>query len=196
MALTCCAGDAAAEHAILATPRVHSSLEPQFELMKSVVSALGWGDISISSLSRVAEGGSDFWMLCRVSDSIEAVDRLGSLLDPAGAPTCTMMAGMIAGWASRVLGTRCVCVEVECVGCGSSQGGVCAFVCSLPGAIVNHAKLWLAVTGQEDTLPTLCGAIGVDVLSGVEAEQETRSAARDDGPSPYKFSLFGHKGNK
>ncbi len=163
--------------------------------MRTTVSALGWGDVSFSPLSRIADGSSDFWMLCRVADSIETVDRLGSMLDPIGSPTCTMLAGMIAGWASRVIGARCVCVEVECVGCGTSQGGMCAFVCSLPASIATHAKLWLAVTGQEESWPTLCGAIGVDVLGGSE-DVEGRASLRDELASPHKFNLFNRKVSK
>merc|ERR1711991_377890 len=80
-------------------------------------------------------------------------------------------AGMIAGFCSIIFGQRCVCVECECVGAGTSRdGSKCSFVCSFPATIAPQVKFYLAAAGHEELYFDLCGGLGVDVFeTGVDA---------------------------
>jgi hypothetical protein len=126
---------------------------------------MGWGDARVSKLSHCAD--TDFWLHVKVDNSFETDGRLGLSLDLLGSPTCSAMAGLIAGWASRVHGVRCACVEVsreegarfglltedpvkvECVGAGSSNHGSCTFLCTTPPTLVERVKVLLSPSSRD-----------------------------------------------
>lgn len=159
------------------------SLPWALETLSRALSVLGWGSMSASPLSCTSDANdvSDLWAVCRVSECFESAGRLGSVFDTG--PTCLCTAGTIAGFCSHLFGSRCVCVEVECVGSGTgSRGsGQCVFVVSIPSAIVSRVKMCMAMSGSEAAYPELFGGLGVELLMGEDAVQPASAE-----PSPLK----------
>jgi predicted hydrocarbon binding protein len=134
----------------------------QIEFLKDMFLSMGWGAFSFSPLS--SEGGNDLNLICHVQNSFEAIDRLGSMWD-SGSPTCACIAGTVAGFCSVLVGSRCACVEVECVGAGTCRSdNQCSFICTFPRDIANRVRFYLAVIHQENYLPDLVGGLTTDVF--------------------------------
>ncbi len=169
-----CNGEGFAKHFlepnVASTPRTLSAI---LEVFADALSATGWGEFSFSALSNWSESSEDVWVVCHVTNAFEADDRLGNVWD-SGSPTCMCMAGAIGGYCTQAFGVRCVCVEVECVGCGTSRfGRRCSFLCSVPATLSQRTKLYMAAINKEEVINDLVGGLRVRVF-------EDSASMRDD----------------
>jgi hypothetical protein len=141
--------------------------------------SLGWGELRHSTLGSF-EDGADFQAVFRFSGSIEAEERVGSGTELRGSPVCLLLAGALAGFCSRVFGSRCACVELECSGCGDRE---CVFLCTIPSALVGRVKSFLCAVQKEAAYPVLFGGLGCELLAGLAEED-----ANGDATTPVKPS--------
>jgi predicted hydrocarbon binding protein len=171
-----CNGESFARQFLEGSANVPRNVGAYLEVFADALQTAGWGLLSHSSLSQWNEVSDDVWIVCHVDHTFESDDRLGNVWD-LGSPTCMCMAGAIGGYCSQAFGVRCVCVELECAGCGTARESKrCSFLCTVPSAIVQRTKLYLAAIGKEDMLSDLVGGMKVTVFDEKE-ENATRDSS-------------------